>query len=180
MKRISRLQPHPDFLGGTDDEVHGKRGGNGQANLECLIELVAGRHDYQYIDVAPLMRRPIGMRAEEDDLFRAKLLGHFSREGPNDAEGNVRTQIELFRKVAARGCHRAILPRRNRNGTFGNGGRNKNYFCPVCGEGTTPIVFAGTSTLSGSSANAESGATTIRPETRPIRTPWSPSNSWSC
>ena len=72
--------------------------------------LVSSRHDHQNVDIAVLVRRAIGMGTEQDDLVRAKLLGNLAREGTDQAERNVRTEIEFLGIVGNCSCsHISIL-----------------------------------------------------------------------
>jgi hypothetical protein len=54
-----------------------------------LIDRVLGPHDNEQIDVALLMRFPVGVGAKENDFVRLKALGDAARETANRGQGNV-------------------------------------------------------------------------------------------
>lgn len=62
-------------------------------NLKCLVELIAGGHDYQDIHVAVCMRPTIRVRTEENDFFRFELLCNVEGEPANLGLRNVRSSI---------------------------------------------------------------------------------------
>ena len=54
-----------------------------QADTYGLIDHIVGRHDDEQIDIALVVRRAVGIGAEEDDLLRMEALGDLAREAPD-------------------------------------------------------------------------------------------------
>jgi len=81
--------------------------------LECLIELISSRHDYQDIDIAVSMWSPISMRAEQNDLVGMKSLSDLPREPADDGARNLFPAIPAgrlgVRRSAVFGAHVTIL-----------------------------------------------------------------------
>lgn len=77
----------------TNNDVQREWHRDRHSDFERLIQLIAGRHDHQDIDVAVGVRRAVGMRAEEDDLLRMEPLGDLAGEASDDRFGNIRAAI---------------------------------------------------------------------------------------
>ena len=77
----------------SNENVQRKRSVDGDADLDCLIELIAARHDDEDVDVAVGSRRAIRVRTEQNDFLRLKPLGHLPREASNGRLGNLRPAI---------------------------------------------------------------------------------------
>ena len=102
-------------LRGSHNQAQRKRGGDRPANANGLRVLMPGRHDDQNVHVAVRVRRPVRMRAEEDDLLRMEALGDLAREPANDAHRDIRSPKPAGRR-RVEGCvafvrHNVILPR---------------------------------------------------------------------
>jgi hypothetical protein len=97
MEEFPFLQSPLDLTGLTDEKVHGERRPNRQADLERLIELVAGRHDDEDVDVAIGVWDPVGIRPEEDNFVRPKALRDLPGEPADDTQGNIRAGIPTSR-----------------------------------------------------------------------------------
>ena len=97
-----------------NDQVHGKTSRNLTANLKRLIDLISGRHDDQDVDVAVSVGRAVGIRAEQNDLFRPKALGDLAGEAADHAHGNIRTAIPAGKMILGKGwafgLHHIIVP----------------------------------------------------------------------
>src|ERR1051325_4613269 len=57
--------------------------------MECLVQLIAGGHDNEYVNVAVGMRSAIGVRTEEDDAVWMKTLRHPPSKCTNDSHRYV-------------------------------------------------------------------------------------------
>ncbi len=62
-------------------------------NLECLVKLVARRHNDEDVYIAIRVWCPIGVRAEEDDLVGMELLRDPACKTLDHSQRNVRTPV---------------------------------------------------------------------------------------
>ena len=87
---------------------------DGTTDFERHIALIPTRHHHQNIDVAIFMRRPVGVGAEEDDLFRVEMLSDLAGEFANDSQGDIRAAIPAMRLLDGfrLGSHVSSLHRR--------------------------------------------------------------------
>jgi hypothetical protein len=67
----------------TNNNIQGKWRIDCQADLHCLIELIATRHDDENINIAVSMRLAVGVRSEQKNLVGAKLLHDVARKATN-------------------------------------------------------------------------------------------------
>jgi hypothetical protein len=58
-----------------------------------LVQLVPAEHDDQDVHVTTLVRRAVGVRAEEDDLLGTELVHNITGEAADEAHGNVATAV---------------------------------------------------------------------------------------
>ncbi len=79
-----------------------------------LVMLVPGRHDDKQVHVAVLMRRAVGVGAEQDDLIGMKLLGDGPGIAADHPHRDVRPPIDALWREGKRAClcssHTAIVP----------------------------------------------------------------------
>src|SRR5207248_1093545 len=103
-KPIVLPQSTLDLFRGAHDQVQRESPLERPKDTNGLRVTVAGRHNHQQIDVALVVRRPVGIRAEEDDLLRLEALGDLAREAPDGRERNVRRLVAVRLDVRAGGA----------------------------------------------------------------------------
>lgn len=95
-ERIAFLQPPGEFPRCAHDQIHRKRHRDGEANFDSLVNGIAGRHDYEHVDVAIGVRRTIGVRAKKYNLVRVESFGNLPREAADGTNRNLGPAIPAF------------------------------------------------------------------------------------
>jgi hypothetical protein len=92
-ERVSFFQSPRNVLGRANDQVERELRLSHPADFYRLVDRVSRWHHDENIHIAVLVWLPVGMGAEEDDLFRVELLRHIAREAPDDRHGDVGAAI---------------------------------------------------------------------------------------
>jgi hypothetical protein len=113
-KPIIVSQAALDLPRSTHDQVERKLALKRCLDADGLIDRILGPHDYEQIDVALYMWRPISVGAKQYDLVRLKALGDEARETANRRQGDVGRSVTVWLPVAGDDQffgHVSILPR---------------------------------------------------------------------
>jgi hypothetical protein len=115
-ERITLRQAPGHVLGRANNQIERERRVKGLVDATGLIDLIPRWHDDKDVYVTVGVWRPVGIRAEENDLLGLKALGYLAGKAANLAPGNIGPTIPADRfscvQRATFGCHNTILPQR--------------------------------------------------------------------